>query len=86
MKQQPDESYESWVERVRMFEQGAAMKELALGKPIDQVMEKMAKRIMDKLMHPVYADIKQNIKVENLDTSKQTYKEKYLDKQSRLNN
>jgi glutamyl-tRNA reductase len=86
MNRQLDESYESWVERVRMFEQGAAMKELALGKPIDQVMEKMAKRIMDKLMHPVYADIKQNIKVENLDTSKQTYKEKYLDKQSRLNN
>jgi glutamyl-tRNA reductase len=81
MNQQPNESYESWIERVRMFEYGAAIKELALGKPVDQVMEKMAKRLTDKLMHPIYKRIKQNVKVEDMDTSKQTYKEKYLDKQ-----
>lgn len=81
----PGETYESWCKRVELFEHGAAMKELALGKPVEQVMEKMAKRLMDKLMYPIFKSIKENASTDSIvdmEDSKQTYKEKYLDKQT----
>ena len=82
MKPNPNESYESWAGRVRMFEQGAAMQEIAQGKDAEVVLERMARRIMDKLMHPLYAAIRANVKTTDLDISKQSYKEKYLDRNS----
>ena len=47
MKPNPNESYESWAGRVRMFEQGAAMQEIAQGKDAEVVLERMARRFMD---------------------------------------
>ena len=78
MKPNPNESYESWVNRVRMFEHGAALQDIAQGKDVEVVMERMARRIMDKLMHPLYAAIRDNVKITDSDSSKQSYKEKYL--------
>jgi len=79
MKPLPNESYESWVNRVRMFEHGSALQDIAQGKDVEVVMERMARRIMDKLMHPVYTAIRDSVKTEDISISKQTYKEKYLD-------
>ena len=79
MKPNHNESYESWVSRVRMFEYGAALQEIAQGKDVDTVMERMSRRIMDKLMHPVYVSIRKTVKVEDIEASKQRYKEQYLD-------
>jgi len=76
----PDEPYESWCERVRMFEHGHAMMEIARGKDPEQVLEEMARRIMDKLLHPLYKIISENNLTFDTEESKKTYKEKYLDK------
>jgi glutamyl-tRNA reductase len=79
MKPNPNESYESWAGRVRMFEHGNALQDIAQGKDIEQVMERMSRRIMDKLMHPLYNAIRESIKTSDLEESKRSYKEKYLD-------
>jgi glutamyl-tRNA reductase len=82
MKPFPDESYESWVERVRMFEHGAALQEIALGKPVDEVMEKMSKRMMDKFLHPIYKEINSSKKVMDMEESRRSYQERYIDQRT----
>jgi glutamyl-tRNA reductase len=79
MKPNLNESYESWINRVRIFEQGRAMQKIAQGEDVDLVMESMSRRIMDKLMHPLYTAIRSSVKAEDLENSKKSYKEKYLD-------
>jgi glutamyl-tRNA reductase len=54
MTPRPDESYQSWAERVRMFEHGRAMQRIAQGDDVNTVMEDMARRIVDKMLHPIY--------------------------------
>ena len=79
MRKREDESYEAWCNRVQMYEHGWAMQRIAEGDPIEQVMEQMSKRIMQKIMHPVYLDIKQSVG-NNYDSeqAKADYAEKYL--------
>jgi glutamyl-tRNA reductase len=78
MKPLPDETYESWCKRVEMFEQGNAMMQIAQGRDVDQVMEEMSRRIMDKLLHPIYKAIREsnNTSVYNSEESKQSYLDK----------
>lgn len=57
MKYNPDESYEKWAERVKMFEQGHALQRIAKGEPTDKVLEDMARRMIDKLMHPIITNL-----------------------------
>ena len=78
MKPDPNESYESWSERVRMFEYGAALQDMARGKDVTEVMERMSRRIMDKLLHPFYNSIRGSVKETDLAESKKSYEEKYL--------
>ena len=76
---QDGESYEAWCSRVQMYEHGWAMQRIAEGAPIDQVMEQMSKRIMQKIMHPIYADIKNSVSnTYNAEQAKADYAEKYL--------
>ena len=79
MRPEKDESYESWANRVRMFEQGHAMMQIAQGKNIDEVMETMARRIVEKLLHPIYKSLQERAPID-FEASKQSYKEQYLDK------
>lgn len=81
IKYNPDESYEAWAKRVQMFEHGLAMQQIASGEPADLVLEKMAKRITDKLMHPILKQI-ENIAVSdyNPTQSKSDYDENYIKK------
>lgn len=60
MKPLPDESYESWCKRVQMYEHGNAMMRIAQGDNADEVMESMSRRIMDKLLHPLYLAIRES--------------------------
>jgi len=53
MRRNPDESYESWCQRVRMFEHGLALQRLAKGEAIEIIMQDMARRIEEKLLHPL---------------------------------
>jgi len=76
VKPNPNESYESWCERVRMFEHGAALQEIALGKDPNEVMEKMSRKIMNKLLHPLYQAINESVKIEDAKDSRTSYEEK----------
>ena len=80
MKPNPNESYESWCERVRMFEHGHAMMQIAQGKDTDKVMEEMSRRIMDKLLHPIFKAIKENVAPVDVTTSRLAYEENYIKK------
>jgi hypothetical protein len=75
------ESYENWVERVRLFEQGYALQRIANGDDHETIVEEMSIRMMDKLMNPVYKAIRDS-KVSTFDAekSRQVYYDKYLSK------
>jgi len=81
MRIKPDESKEDWAKRVQQFEYGYALQRIAQGDAVDLVLDEMSKRITQKLIHPFIQDIKNAPKPEfDLTASKQSYKEKYLDK------
>lgn len=50
---QPDESFESWANRVNEYEIARACKRLAKGEDIDLVLEEMSKAVSQKLLHPI---------------------------------
>ena len=81
MRRLDGESYENWVERVRLFEQGYALQRIAKGDDHETIAEEMSIRMMDKLMNPVYKAIR-NSKVNTFDAekSRQIYYDKYLSK------
>lgn len=79
MRIKDGESYDSWCARVQMFEHGWAMQRIAEGDDIEQVMEQMSKRIIQKIMHPIYSDIRQSAGNEyDPEQAKAAYAEKYL--------
>jgi len=80
MRPRDDESYESWCKRVEMFEHGHALMQIAQGKDAEQVMEQMARRMVEKMLHPLYKIINDNGLTFNVEESKKNYKEQYLDK------
>jgi len=49
----PDESYENWIKRVKQYETGRALMDLARGDDPEQVMHNVSQRIVNKLMHPI---------------------------------
>ena len=49
----PDESFESWANRVHEYEIDRARKRLAKGEDIDLVLEEMSKAVSQKLLHPI---------------------------------
>lgn len=61
MRMNKGESYESWVERVRKFEYGYALQQIANGQDTNLVMEAMAARMMQKMLHPLIIRIKNSI-------------------------
>lgn len=54
----PNESFESWCERVRQFELEYARSLIAKGQDLNLVLEAMAARIQQKILHPVLLEIK----------------------------
>jgi len=80
VKPNPNETYESWVERVRMYEHGVALQEIAQGKDPNEVLEKMSRRIMDKLLHPVFKAIKDSVVLTDTEASRKAYEENYMKK------
>ena len=84
MKPNPNESYEEWGKRVAMYEHGHAMMQIAQGKDPEQVLEQMSRRIMDKLLHPIFKAISESTATSyDAEESKRRYKENYLDKNPR---
>ena len=79
MRIKEGESYESWCERVRMYEHGWAMQQIAEGKDVDKILDNMARRITEKLMHPIFNEIRKSSSIPyDAETGKKDYEEKYL--------
>lgn len=51
---------EEWAERVRKFEYGYALQQLAKSQDLNTVMEAMAMRIQQKILHPIFVEIKKS--------------------------
>jgi glutamyl-tRNA reductase len=73
------ESYESWANRVSMYEKGVALQRIAEGEPLEKVMEDMSRRITQKLLHSVIKAVKDSSADSyNNEESKKRYEEAYL--------
>ena len=78
MKIQPNESIESWAERVAVFEKDRALKHIVKGIDIDIVLAEMSRRITDKLLYPILHAIRQStgsVNVEQFEKDKLAYYE-----------
>ena len=83
VRKNPDESYEEWASRAKMYEHGWAMQRIAEGKPIEEVMDEMSRRLVQKLLHPIYDSIHNTVTTKiDIEASKKEYAEKYLNKRS----
>jgi|LakMenE01Jun11ns_1017448.scaffolds.fasta_scaffold8708313_1 hypothetical protein len=81
MRWNTNESFESWVDRVRIFEYGLALQQIANGQDPYLVMESMSLRMQQKIMHPIVKTIKESSKrVYDSELSQKNYRENYLNK------
>lgn len=81
MRWNPNESFESWADRVRIFEYGLALQQVAHGQDINLVMESMSLRIQQKIMHPIIKTIRESNKTPyDSEMSQKKYKENYLNR------
>lgn len=79
MRIKPGETYEEWAKRVQMYEYGVALQQIAQGKPHDEVLDQMASRISQKMLHPIIKALQESkIDPEEIQRSKQTYEENYI--------
>jgi glutamyl-tRNA reductase len=78
MRINPGETYESWAKRVQQYEYGYALQQVAKGQDINVVMEAMAARIQQKMLHPVLQAMRENTAPADMEASKKAYEEAYL--------
>lgn len=77
----PNETLESWSQRVRTYEQGRALMHLAQGQDPATVMIETSRRIMNKLQHPLIENIHQAVISDyRPDSSLEDYRRNYLDR------
>lgn len=82
MRINPGETFESWAKRVQQYEYGYALQQIAKGQDINVVMEAMAARIQQKMLHPVFQSMRgDNVSID-MEASKKAYEEAYLSKNS----
>lgn len=71
-----NESFEEWSKKVDMFERGYAMQRIANGEPAELVIEQMSKRIIEKLMHPIFKNVQgQGPSQEDIEAGRKRYEE-----------
>jgi hypothetical protein len=79
VRKREDETYEAWCKRVEMYEHGCALQRIAEGDPIDTVLDEMSRRIMQKLLHPLYDEMrKSSYTIYDVAAGRKEYEEKYL--------
>ena len=83
MQIKPNESYSEWSERVRKFEYGLALQRIAEGEDPTTVIENMSRRMMNKLMHPIYKTIRDSVEPIDIEKLKQDYYENYESKNTK---
>lgn len=67
MRYQPGTDFNQWAERVRTYEYGLALCQLAQGIPAENIMLNMSRRIMDKLNHPIFGEIRSTMESKRID-------------------
>ena len=80
MKQLPGESYEQWVNRVKQYEFGRALMELANGTDLEQVLKDTSNRMVKKFQHPILEAIKNIPSDYDRKKSQEHYKTNYQDR------
>jgi len=79
MRINPDESITDWAKRVQQYEYGYALQQIAKGEDANLVMEAMAARIIQKMMHPIIKALQDTrIDQSKSDVSKKSYEENYI--------
>ena len=78
---QPDETFESWANRVNEFEINRARRRIAKGEDVNLVLEETSKAISSKLLHPIINVIRDSsISTYDNTASKQAYIDNYINK------
>ena len=80
MKYNPEESYEQWLERVRQLEYGIALQRIAKGDTVEEVMEDMSRRIIEKSLYPILKALRDIPTNYDAEKSKKAYEDNYLSK------
>jgi len=80
MKYNAEESYKQWIERVHQYEFGRSLQRIANGDPVEQVLEDMSRRIVDKCLYPILKTIRDVPTNYDAEKSKKEYQENYLNK------
>ena len=81
MKSHDNELYEDWCERARQYEVNIAYQNLKKGLSVEQVLDKLSQRLLNKYMDPLYALAKKEVDLEyDREKSKAEYQKIYLDK------
>ena len=81
MKQLPGEDYEVWIKRAQQFEYGRSLQRLANGDDPVKVLEDLAHRLTQKMVHPILKVINQLPTLDyNEEESLQHYKDNYINK------
>jgi glutamyl-tRNA reductase len=80
MRYNAEESYEQWIERVHQYEYGTSLQRIANGDPIEQVLEDMSRRIIDKCLYPILKTIRDVPTNYDAEKCKKQYQENYLNK------
>jgi glutamyl-tRNA reductase len=85
MKQLPDENYEDWIKRAQIYEYGRSLQQLANGDNPEKILEELAHRLTQKMLHPVLMAINQLPTLNyNAEESRREYKENYIDRFPRV--
>ena len=81
MRYDPAESYELWLDRIRQYEYNYSLLQIAKGVDVDVELENMSRRITEKMLYPVYEQIKKDA-IKDYDNAQSIaeYKAAYLDK------
>jgi len=74
MQVDSEEDFQSWKDKITQQEINLAIKSLINGSSPEQVLEQFSTRLMNKLLHPYFKEIKeQQNKSFDLEESKQEY-------------
>ena len=76
----PGESYEQWIQRVKQYEIGRALMDLARGADPEQVLLEASNRMVNKFQHPILEAVNNLPSEYNSPASQQQYKTNYLDR------
>jgi glutamyl-tRNA reductase len=76
----PGESYEQWVNRVKQYETGRALMELASGADPEQVLIAASNRMVAKFQHPVLEAVNNIPSDYNSTESLENYRTNYQDR------